>query len=1405
MGFNDKQLDIIEEKLDKNILVSAAAGSGKTTVLTEKIVKTIADVDNKVSISNILIMTFTKKATGEMKARISKRLSKEFENVKEDLKNAKSNGADEKKHKRIYEKLLEESSLIQNANILTIDAFCKKILEENYTYLSKENSLYYDFDISYKVGDDREMVLLKEEVLTDFFEKNYQNDEYKKLFDSYVEKNNESELRKLMLDGIYKLSVVPWPVEYLDDKIKHFVENSHNAYNEYKKICIDKLLEYKKEFDDIKNDVLDEKVIYEDALVSKKNGKGNAIKEDTLNKIKELIEDIEKLISFFDNFNVEEILETGDKKIEINVDKYNEIVVQIEKLLTAKFSFVTKTNFKIEDQDRHNELKDIIREEIKEISLLYRQLKNLVASESEILNENELLYLKFLKDFYVALLNAKKKRNTYEISDFSNITLDILYDKSDGEYGNGNRVISKHVVDIAKKYKYIFIDEYQDTNFVQETIIKALSNDFKNGNVFMVGDVKQSIYRFRNAEPGIFVEKYISYKEKKVENGLIKTLDTNYRSSKEIIGYVNDLFSKTMTKNYGDIDYLDGHSLVPRDEENKREIDDKKLVEIKIVCKADNSNNSSTNAIENEDKISSGDEKNLKTNKTGDDSENTNVENTENSSDARNTNNENYSGSDIEADYVATLIEDMVKNKKKDYKDIVILLRSAKGKAKIYEEALTRHKIPVYAEQKSGFFDRLEIRFMVDLLTAIDNPLQNVPLASVLTSNVFSFTNDDLALMKVMQNEYYRIKTKNVDSNEAGATNIEKYKNYYFNVYDQLKFLNKCFWTEEMHNDESKNVKDEKDSEFKVKPVSDEEISILNEKFKNSGIDKNSLKNKISSVLNILKVLQFKSRYMSVSDLIDYIYDILNVKEIMGSMPDGKLRVANLNLLYDLAVKFEATSNVFLFNFNRYIERIKEVNLDAGLAKIYDENANAVRIMTIHSSKGLEFDTVFLCSTQTDYNLKDINDNTLYQFNRKDGFALDCYDVKKKMIVSSPKKLYMAEKEIDAMKQEELRTLYVALTRAVNKLYIVGYSTKTGSGFTNKELDEFEEKKSQKLNIDKKIKDCLSYLDVILSHYPVTDEKYCSYERVEWNIQEINDLEEEVDFDKLYSNNDREDIAVKSDVDGSYFNSINDKILDENLVDNYKYKFLQSIPPKFSVTGIKSDNENMVDRSEYIINDEDDDNDDAMQDKKVSDKHILAGAELGNAYHRYMQFYDYKENELGGDLKNNVDLSFAKNVSQEKISKFLKSPIGKEMNEAFLENRLYREHKFMKLFSKNEIDSFGKNSLHNLKNSDMNNNGMQKKTEIIDNFDEENIIIQGIIDAFYVKKDEKGNEYIVLVDYKTDEINTKNLDYEKFSSVIANRHRLQLDIYGRVLKDLTGLEVRKKYIYSFALDKEVEV
>ena len=235
MGFNDKQLDIIEEKLDKNILVSAAAGSGKTTVLTEKIVKTIADVDNKVSISNILIMTFTKKATGEMKARISKRLSKEFENVKEDLKNAKSNGADEKKHKRIYEKLLEESSLIQNANILTIDAFCKKILEENYTYLSKENSLYYDFDISYKVGDDREMVLLKEEVLTDFFEKNYQNDEYKKLFDSYVEKNNESELRKLMLDGIYKLSVVPWPVEYLDDKIKHFVENSHNAYNEYKK------------------------------------------------------------------------------------------------------------------------------------------------------------------------------------------------------------------------------------------------------------------------------------------------------------------------------------------------------------------------------------------------------------------------------------------------------------------------------------------------------------------------------------------------------------------------------------------------------------------------------------------------------------------------------------------------------------------------------------------------------------------------------------------------------------------------------------------------------------------------------------------------------------------------------------------------------------------------------------------------------------------------------------------------------------------------------------------------------------------------------------------------------------------------------------------------------------------
>lgn len=1364
MGFNEKQIDIINEERKQNILVSAAAGSGKTTVLTERIIRLLSDVEKNISISDILIMTFTKKATSDMKAKINKRLMKELDLVKKELSSGKLDAETKKRKNAIYDKLIKESSLIQNANILTIDAFCKKILEENYTFLSKENSLYYDFDISYKIGDDREMVLLKEEVLTEFFEKNYQNKEYKKLFNSYVEKNNENNLRSLMLFGLYKLSVVPWPIEYLDDQIKNFNKYSNAAYYEYEKKCIESLNEYVEMFKEHKKFADEVKELYKDAHDRKENGKGNKISNDTLNKIQSLIDDLENLIDFYDTFKTEKIIKIDGEQVEFIEDAYNDIIRKLETVLNLKFAFVPKSNFLIDEQDRHNELKEIVASMLKILSSVHHKLRNLKVEERQILNENELLYLKFLKEFYIAFLEEKKKRNTYEISDYSNITLDILYDKADGEYGKGGRKISSHAEDVARKYKLIFIDEYQDTNYVQETIVKALSNDFSTGNVFMVGDVKQSIYRFRNAEPEIFVNRYNDYKGNLNNSGLLKTLDRNYRSNKEIIGYVNDLFTKTMSSKYGDIKYTEGHELTPREDEEKRDIKEENKVEIKVICKNDNSLNNTNIKDDSSDVPNENDDVRIKDEKE-----------------------KKYSGAEIEADYVAAKIEELVKEKKKKYKDIVILLRNEKGKSKIYEEALLRHKIPVCAEQKTGFFDRLEIQFMLNLLKVIDNPLQNVALASVLYSNIFKFTNDELAFMKVMQNEYFRVNAKTIESNKIEAINLEKYKNYYFNVYDQLNFINKCFMTEDGKID--KNIKGV-DNKYEISAVSDEEIDILSNKLKEANIDKFRLKSKIEKILNALNKFKFKSRYMSISDLIDCIYNDLNIKEIMGSMPDGKLRVANLNLLYDLAIRFENSSNVFLFNFNRYIERIKEVDLDAGLAKIYDENADVVRIMTIHKSKGLEFDTVFLCSAETNYNLNDAREDTLYQFNRKIGFGLDCYDVNKKMILSSPKKSLMSEIETDATKQEELRVLYVALTRAINKLYIIGYSAKTGKGFLNKDLDDFEEKKSKKENIDKKIKDCTSYLEVVLSNYPVKNEKYCNYERVEWNVKEVDDIKEEIALETLYDENDREENVANNPTYAKYFESVSSKTLDKNLTDDYKYKYLQDIPIKYSVTGLKAGNESEVDKSEYII--EDDDRDDAVDLKRREDKHEIGGAELGNAYHRYMQFYNYNTGKLQISFNGNVDLSFAKNILADKIAKFLESHIGQEMKQAFAEDRLYREQKFMKLFSKNEIDSWGVSA---------NKDDLILKNE----YDEENIIIQGIIDAFYTKTDDKGDEYIVLVDYKTDEINTQNLDVEKFSKVIADRHRLQLDVYSKVLKNLTGMEVREKYIYSFALDKEVRI
>ncbi len=1292
--FNDEQISIINEGIDHNILVSAAAGSGKTTVLVERIVRKLMGEncnDENISLSNILIMTFTKKATAEMKKRIKKVIDdKLIENPSD-------------------KKLIRESAIMQNANISTIDSFCMRVFEENYVSLDEKNSLYYGVDNDCKIVDEKELSIMQDDVLNILLESEYNEKTYKSLFDSYTEKTSERNLREILNAGIGFLNSIAWPIDYIDKQIKYFDMYSKDAFDEYVKNESYDLQRLIKNAEKCLPIVLKYKNICEGALAACEEKK----KENkSTEKIRNIISDLSEVISFlekiFDGEYVNEVKDQGKISYNISEKEFKELKDLASCILTLNLSFPIVTSLCI-DKEENEQYKTIIKEEVvsiaKNICNIYEYIN---IDKRFLINENEKLYLHLLKKYYINIIEEKKKRNMFEIGDYAKMTLDILYDKVIDENGDAKRVMSDVAKSLSDKYKLIFIDEYQDTSELQEYILKALSNDFKKNNVFMVGDVKQSIYEFRDAEPQIFVDKYKLFDSDK-GNGRVKTLNTNYRSTKEIIGYVNDLFGKVMTKEFGEIDYSDRHALSVKDEEINKETTEDTKVEIKVVCESENDNESNEEKEDKADKVEK---------------------------------------IDFEAEYIARKIYELVEIKKEcDYKDIVILLRTAKGKTEKFANAFNKYKVPYYAEQKQGFFGRLEIKLMIDLLNIIYNPMQNIPLVSVLESNIFRFNNEEIAVIKLLYDP----------NNELS--------NYMF--YDALQYV-RCI---QKNDDAIKRLK----------------------KYK---LDSKEFSNKINFFFDKIDSLEFSSRYLSISDLIEKIYNELNVKDIMSALNDGRQRLANLNMLYNFAIAYEKSSYVGLFNFLRYIEKITETDGDKGQAKIFDENANVVRMMTIHTSKGLQFKTVFMCDCNKGYNTKDAKDTNLVLFNKKYGVALDYYDFEDRYKVITPKKKLFAIDKLNHIKLEETRMLYVALTRPEQKLYIVGHTA--GQGFTEKSLQEFLNAKAEKTNIDKDVRQYNSFFDIILTNYPVNDEENCSFEVVPISIKaNIDNIEDDFDLDEFKKSLKNELVDIKNED----FEKLDTDIIKNDLEDKYLYKDLQKLTPKFSVSSIKKEHrENFnnqhkesVVASNDITYDDNIDYDTKQIDKTNDNMDMVDGRDIGNAYHRYLQFYNYKIMQYVNKSGNYDIENLNRLIEKLKIENFLKSNIGKRMSSAFNSDSLYREYKFMNLLSQSEIDKYIGEE----------NGNSSKLPDYIAN--DENIVVQGIIDAFLVEKDENNNDYIVLVDYKTDSLSKKIINKEKLREDLINNYKVQLDIYAKAIERSTGYEVREKYIYSFALDEEIKL
>ena len=1192
-----EQKQAIYEK-GNNILVAAAAGSGKTAVLVERIINKI--VNENVDIDKLLVVTFTNAAASEMRERILKAI---YEKIDEDPEN---------------EKLQRQVTLLNKSSICTIDSFCLDVVRNN----------FFELDISqnFRIGDATEIEILKQDVLEELFEEKYEteNEDFIKLINTYTSYKDDTPLKELILKIYTYIQSNPFPKKWLNEKIEMF-NLADNLEEDFSKSIWGKLLLKQV------NDVL------EDSIIKLQNERRKISQEIELLKYEQIIsDDIEQLETLKLN------LDSWDKSFEI-LSNIKFKTWAVDKKITSE----TKELVKI----TRDEVKDSIKK-IKEKTLIFnsKEANEDINKMYNVLKKLEQIILEFGEKF----VKRKKERNILDFNDIEHFALKILLN-DDGEPS-----------EIAKKYKEKFqeiaIDEYQDSNLVQEYILTAIS---KNNNIFMVGDVKQSIYKFRQARPDLFLDKYKKYKlkqDKKENENLKIQLFKNFRSRKQVLDFANIIFENIMSEKLGELNYTKEEylNLGAKYEENNQEL----RTEIDILN------------IQQEDVEESEEDKD---------------ENDEEESEQ----NERVEDIELEAKFVANRIKELInskfqvydKNGKRNitYKDIVILLRSTKEPAPIFEKEILKLGMPVFSDSSSEYLESMEIQTIMSLLRIIDNPLQEIPLIAVMRSPIGNFTDNELVQIRLS----------------------DKYENFYNTM-----------------------LKSKKDVDTK-------------------------LKDKINNFLDNLEMWRKEQEYLSLDELIWKIYNDTGYYNYVGLMSNGELRQANLKMLFERAKQCETISFKGLFNFINYIEKIKNSSKDMDSAKIIGENDDVIRIMSIHKSKGLEFPVVFLSGTGKQFNMQDLNNKILLHPELGIGVKYIDYDMQIEYDTLS-KQAIKEQIKIETL-SEEMRVLYVALTRAKEKLIITGYSILD----KQQKLENMVEKYNE-LNyiLLKKYK---SYLEWIKLVYLYNKQKM--EQLVTTNVYNKDQILKMCKESEQNQENSTKIILEKlSDV------KINQKEKEKifNILEyEYKYKNATVIPTKTSVTEIKQlktevkdDIEIEIPKPKFIQ---------TMQESEITN------AEKGTLVHLCMQKLNISKEiyniddikELIQELsnKNIITLKQAEAINIYKIYQFTKSNIWKEIVQA---KQVEREKTFY----------------INIPAKDVYNEDL-----------EEDILVQGVIDLYYIDK----NDNLILVDYKTDYVENKD------EQILINRYKTQLELYKKALEKALNKNVDKMYIYSTYLEKEIEV
>ena len=1158
MAWTKEQEKAIYKK-GNNILVSAAAGSGKTAVLVERIINKITN--ENIDVDKLLVVTFTNAAATEMRERVLDAIYKKIEDDPDNLK------------------LQKQIVLLNKSHISTIHAFCLEVIKNN----------FYKTEISpnFRLANTPETELLRMEVLEDVFDNYYETNDkgFIKLIDTYCGYRNDDNLKDIILK-IYKyIQSMPYPEDWIEEQAEKFNIKDDEDFSE---TIWGKLL-----IKEAKN------IINYGISTLKSIGKKLSVEIELAKWAQIVNDDIVQL----------ETIE--------NLEKWDDIFCAIQDIKLKTWAQDRKLISDLKDYAKtvRDKVKDSIRSLQQDIFIYNsRQACSDIYSMYETLTQIKRIVLEFTE----AYNKAKLEKNIIDFNDIEHLALQILVKKNkDGIY---------EPTEVAKEYQELFeeiaIDEYQDSNEIQEEILKQVS---RGNNIFMVGDVKQSIYKFRQAKPEMFLEKYNTYKDNKIQ------LFANFRSRKNVLDLTNLIFENIMSKEFGSIEYNEEEFLNLGQEYPETDENILGKAELHIIDEA-------SEEIEEQNEIS---EK-----------------------------------AEIEANFVAKKVKElidgnyMVYDKKKGYrklqfKDIVILLRKTAKVAPIYEKKLTEMEYPVFSDIGTNYFESLEIQTIMNLLKIISNPDNDIALVSVLRSPIGKFTD----------NELIEIRLENKD-----------------------------------------------------------------ESFYKALISNKKLKDKINEFLEQIEDFRIKQEYLRLDELIWYIYEKTGYYNFVSLMKNGGLKVANLRMLFEKAKDYEQGSFKGLYNFINFIDKVTKANSDMGAPKLIGENEDVIRIMSIHKSKGLEFPVVFLCGTGNEFNMLDLNDNIL--IHSELGFGPKYINYERRITYNTLAKEAIKHQIRKELKEEEMRLLYVALTRAREKLIITGIDKNLKKSIQDKEEILQGTEKEVTPTISQKAKSYLDWIELVsLSNDKIKD----VIDIYEHKKTEYLALEQEEEKENKLEIEDRK---------------INPKI-DKILTWEYPEIELTKIEGKSSVSALAKDK---IEQDEIEF----------KKPKFLEGEIPLSKAEIGTVVHLVMQKLEFKQEYTMDKIENLLEELQQKEiitekqkqaVPKEKILKFTESDLFKSIGNAV---KVYKEQPFYINIPACEIYETKSN---------------------------EAILIQGIIDLYYITEDGK----IMLVDYKTDYVPEKNEDYLK------DKYQKQLGLYKRALEQALGKKVNKTYIYSTYLDRVIKL